>query len=132
MGDPTKENIVSEEAILEQIQSTSRPRGRPKGSKNKPKILVMPETPEVMQQYIPESIRKATVSALQVPSVLPPPSRPVLKDGLPNLPEGKMIGRPMGKKNSGPRKPRQTPSVSTGEAETEEAEPEEQAAASAA
>jgi len=52
-----------------------RRRGRPKGSKNKPKVAPNPGP------------------------------RPILNaEGFPNLPEGKIWGRPVGKKNSGPRK----------------------------
>lgn len=84
------------------IPQTPRKRGRPKGSKNKPKVAPV-VVPEAMTPYIPESIRKVAPLQPAVPEV----PRPALNtDGFPNLPEGKIVGRPMGKKNSGPRKPR--------------------------
>lgn len=72
---------------LTSTEKTSlRKRGRPKGSKYKPKTAA---PVPVSSEAIPTPIRL----------VLTP-------EGLPNLPEGKIVGRPMGKKNSGPRKSR--------------------------
>jgi hypothetical protein len=94
---------MSEMLTAENIPA--RKRGRPKGSKNKPKIAAPVPVPEAMAQFIPESIRN--VAPLQPSQAAPALLRPVLTpEGLPNLPEGKIVGRPLGKKNSGPRKPR--------------------------
>lgn len=86
-----------------------RKRGRPKGSKNKPKMVAPTSIPEAMAPFIPESIQK--IALLQFSEAAPVLIRPVLTpEGFPNLPDGKIIGRPMGKKNSYPRKSRISPS----------------------
>lgn len=78
-----KDDVV----LIPEVTNQPKKRGRPPGSRNKPKV----------PNFIPEFLQN-----VKIPEV----PEPIIKDGFPNLPEGKLVGRPMGKKNSGPRKAR--------------------------
>jgi hypothetical protein len=84
--------------------------GRPKGSKNKPKTVPTgkPTTlPAAMVQFLPPYLRPAAAAVAAPEPVKVPEAPPIIKDGFPNLPEAKLIGRPFGSKNQTPRKRRQ-------------------------
>lgn len=75
--------------------------------------------PTSMTQYLPSYLTKPAaipVPAVAVPVVAEP--EPIIKDGFPNLPECKLIGRPEGSKNTSPRQ-RRTPAAPAAEAPAE-------------
>jgi hypothetical protein len=98
--------------------------GRPKGSKNKPKAGaqaktgVLPALPAAMVQFLPEYLRPQPEQVAAPEPVKVPEAPPIIKDGFPNLPDAKLIGRPFGSKNSTPRKRRQRAQQAASQQET--------------
>jgi hypothetical protein len=75
------DNTTETSTIIVPELPVRRGRGRPKGSKNKPKILVAPV------------------------------EQPLFVDGLPNLPEVHLLGRPRGSRNQRSNSPTSTTPV---------------------
>lgn len=67
--------------------------------------------PASMAQFLPDYLTQAPAPPVAVkvePAPVPEPE-PLIKDGFPNLPECKLIGRPEGSRNTSPRKRRAQP-----------------------
>lgn len=118
--------LTPENPVREPDVTLVRRRGRPKGSKNRPKVeqQVAPPAPvveapvnhppvvieagEVLPPGMSVAFTNEFFEKMRVPGApVQVPETVLIKDGVPNLPVAKLIGRPTGSKNSVPRKKRE-------------------------